>query len=83
METYFAALWTENPDTHALTYAAQLDKRQLECVDFNVLISDATKTILFVVQMDKSGLFEPKFIDDYDDTPKKRWTTVVELFAKK
>ena len=51
METYFAASWTENPDTHALTYAAQLDKRQLECVDFNVFISDATKTILFVGQM--------------------------------
>ena len=32
--------------------------------------------------MDKSRLFDPKFINDYDDTPDKRWTTVVELFAK-
>ena len=32
--------------------------------------------------MDKSGLLEPKFIDDYDDTPDKRWTTVVKLFVK-
>ena len=32
--------------------------------------------------MNKSGLFKPKFIDNYDDTPDKRWTTVVELFAK-
>ena len=32
--------------------------------------------------MEKSGVFEPKFIDDYDNTPDKRWTTVVELFAK-
>ena len=33
--------------------------------------------------MDKSELFEPKFINDYDDTPDKRGTTVIELFAKK
>ena len=32
--------------------------------------------------MDKSGLFEPRFIDNYDDTPEKQWMTVVELFAK-
>ena len=83
MEIYFAALWTDTPDAHTSMYAAQLDERKLEFVDFDVLISDATKTILFVDQVDKSGLFEPKFIDDYDDTPEKRWTTVVELFAKK
>ena len=82
METYFAALWTDTPDAHASTYTAQLDERQLEYVDFDVLISNATKTILFVGQMDKSGLFEPKFINDYDNTPDKRWTTVVDLFAK-
>ena len=82
METYFASLWTDTPDTHTFTYAVQLDKRQLECVDFDVLISDATKTILFVVQMDKSGLFKSKFIGDYENTLNKRWTTVVDLFAK-
>ena len=82
METYFAALWTDTPDAHTLTYAAQLDECHLKCVDFNVLISDATKKILFVGQMDKSGIFEPKFIDDYDDTSDKRWRTVVELFSK-
>ena len=82
METYFAAPWTDTPNAHASTYAAQINKRQLECVDFDVFISNATKTILFVGQMDKSGIFEPKFIDDYGDTPDKRWTTVVELFAK-
>ena len=32
--------------------------------------------------MDKSGLFEPKFIGNYYDTPDKQWMTVVKLFAK-
>ena len=32
--------------------------------------------------MEKSWLFEPKFINNYDDTIDKRWTTVVELFSK-
>ena len=83
METYFAAPWTDTPDAHASTYAAQLNERQLECVDFDVFISDATKTILFVGQMDKIRLSEPKFIDNYENTPDKQWTMVVKLFAKK
>ena len=82
METYFASTWTDTPYTHALTYAAQLNECHLEFVDFDVIISNATKTVLFVGQMEKSGLFEPKFIKDYDDTLDKRWTTVVKLFAK-
>ena len=48
METYFAAPWIDTPVSHASSYAVQLDERQLECVNFDVLISDATKTILFV-----------------------------------
>ena len=82
MEIYFAALWTDTPDAHTSMYAAQLDERKLEFVDFDVLISDATKTILFVDQVDKSGLFEPKFINDYNNTPNKRRKMAVEIFAK-
>ena len=67
----------------SFTYAVQLDERQIECVDFDIFISDATKKHFFVVQMDKSGLFEPNFIGDYDDTPDKQWTMVVDLFTKK
>ena len=52
-------------------YAVKIDERQLECVDFEMVISDAAKTIFFVGQMEKSGLFESKFIDDYDNEAKK------------
>ena len=79
---YFHAPWTETPDAHASTYAAQLDERQLECVDFDVVISDAAKTMHFVGQMEKSGLFESKFIDDYDDKVDKSWATTTNSFVK-
>ena len=71
-----------DPIPHASTYAAQLDKRQLECVDFDVEISDAAKTMHYVGQMEKSGLFEPKFIDDYDDEVDKSWATTTNRFVK-
>ena len=82
MKEYFHAPWTDTPDTHASMDAAQLDKRQLKCVDFEVVILDATKTIFFVSQMEKSGLFESNFIDDYDDEADKSWTTTVTIFVK-
>ena len=80
---YFHAPWTDTPNVYASTYAAQLDDRQLECVDFEVVISDAAKTIFFVGQMEKSGLFDSKFIDDYDDEADKSWITTGTIFVKK
>ena len=53
MMEYFHATWTETPDDHASTYAAQLDKRQIECVNFDVVILDAAKTMHFVGHMKK------------------------------
>ena len=60
----------------------QLGERQLECVDFEVVISDAAKTIFFVGQMEKIGLFESKFIDNYDNEAEKSCTTTSTIFVK-
>ena len=46
METYFAAPWMDTSNAHTSTYATQLDRRQLKCVNFDVFISDATKIII-------------------------------------
>ena len=51
-------------------------------VDFEVVISDAAETIFFVGQMEKSGLFGSKFIDNYDDEDDKSWTTAGTIFVK-
>ena len=83
MRDYFHAPWTDTPDAHASTYAVQLNKRQIKCIDFKVVISDAVKTIFFVGQMEKSGLFESKFTNDYDDEAGKSWNTTGTIFVKK
>ena len=82
MKEYFHAPWTDTPNAQTLTYAAQLDGRQLECVNFEVVILDAAKTIFFVDQMEKNGLFESKLINDYDNEADKLWTTTGTIFVK-
>ena len=32
--------------------------------------------------MEKSGLFEPKVINDYENTIENQWTMVIEIFYK-
>ena len=51
-------------------------------MDVDVEISDAAKTMHYVGQMEKSGIFEPKFIDDYDDEVDKSWATTTNRFVK-
>ena len=60
----------------------QLNERQLECVDSRVIIWGAAKTIFFVGQMKKSGLFDSKFIDNYYNEADKLWTTTGPIFVK-
>ena len=45
-------------------------------------IPEAAKTMHYVGLMEKSGLFEPKFIDDYDDEVEKSWATTTNRFVK-
>ena len=47
-----------------------------------MVISDAAKTIFFVGQMEKSGLFEYKFINNYGNKADKLWTTTGTIFVK-
>ena len=48
-----------------------------------MVISDEEKTIFFVGQIEKSGLFESKFIDNYDDEAEKSWTATGTIFVRK
>ena len=47
-------------------FATKLDKRQLECADFTVTISNVEKTVFFVGHMDLSRLYENELLEDYD-----------------
>ena len=59
METYFAALWTDTPYVHVSPYAAQLDKRQLKCVDFDVLISAPQTKSFSLARWKRAGSSRP------------------------
>ena len=77
----FLAPWSETPDAHVSTYARQLDKRQIECSELKVPVSDADKLLHFIGQMFSSDLFERKFLDDWEDADAVDWKATVEHFS--
>ena len=81
MKAYFNAPWYNTPNAHVTMFATELDERQLECADFEVIISDVDKTIFFVGKMDLSSLFENKFLKNYNETADKFWKTTVDTFT--
>ena len=82
MKLYFKAPWPNTPNAHVTSFSTQLDERQLECADFEVIISDMDKTVFLVGQMDLSVLFENDYLEDYDKTTDKSWKTTVDTFTK-
>ena len=82
MRTYFESPWSNTPNVHVKKIATQLDKRQLKCADFTVMISNVNKTVFFVRQMDLSGLYENEFLKDYDKSNNHSWEKTVEVFTK-
>ncbi len=77
----FEAPWTETPDAHVSTYARQLDRRQAECLELEVAISDDDKILHFVGQMINSDVFDRKFIDDWEDQEGADWAATRSAFA--
>ena len=81
MEAYFDAPWSNTPNAHVMIFATHIDKRHLECADFEIIISGVGKTIFFVEQMDLSGLFENEYLENYNKTADKLWKTTVDAFT--
>ncbi len=77
----FLAPWSETPDAHVSTYARQLDKRQIECSELKVPVSDGDKLLHFIGQMFSSDLFERKFLDDWEDADAVDWKATVAHFS--
>eukprot|EP00584_Thalassiosira_punctigera_P003639 CAMPEP_0172533752 /NCGR_PEP_ID=MMETSP1067-20121228/6340_1 /TAXON_ID=265564 ORGANISM="Thalassiosira punctigera, Strain Tpunct2005C2" /NCGR_SAMPLE_ID=MMETSP1067 /ASSEMBLY_ACC=CAM_ASM_000444 /LENGTH=437 /DNA_ID=CAMNT_0013318427 /DNA_START=299 /DNA_END=1609 /DNA_ORIENTATION=- len=78
----FFAPWSETPDVHVKTYRAQLDRRQIECGNLDVTISDNNKVLHFVGEMENSGLFTCKFLDKMEDSGAVDWVTTVKNWSK-
>lgn len=77
----FQAPWNETPDAHVTTYARQLDRRQAECLELDVVITDDDKILHFVGQMIDSDVFDRKFTDDWEDDAAVGWRATTQHFA--
>ena len=81
-KTRFAAPWSETPNAHVTTYARQLDRRQVECEELNITITDDEKILQFIGEMFASELFDRKFLDDWEDAEQQNWKDTVAHFAE-
>ncbi len=78
----FFAPWSETPDTRVKTYGMQLDRRQIECGNLNVTISDDDKALHFVGKMENSRLFTREFLDKMKDAGAVDWYVTVKNWSK-
>ena len=72
-KSHFLAPWSDTPEAHVTTFARQLDRRQVECKDHGVTITNNDKIDHFVAQMYAFGLLEAKFLDNWEGTADKLW----------
>ena len=77
----FLAPWADTPNAHVTTFARQLDRRQIECHDHGVSITNAEKVVHFIEQMYTCGLFEARFLDDWEESLDKSWAFTLPLFV--
>ena len=77
----FHAPWSDTPNDHITTFARQLNRRQTECLDHGVTITEAEKVVHFIEQMYTCGLFEARFLDDWEESLDKSWATTLPLFV--
>ena len=65
--------WRKTPEAHVTTFVIQLERRQVECEDHGVTITNDDKVDHFVAQMYAYGLFEAKLMDGWEETSNKSW----------
>ena len=58
---------------HVAIFVRQLDRRQVECEDHGVTVTNDNKVDHFVAQMYAGGLLENKFLSDWEETADKSW----------
>ena len=78
----FHAPWSDAPDQHITAYARQLDKRQRDCIRLKTTISESDKVDFFVKNMYDSGLYEAKFLEEWEAAVDQSWLATRDSFAK-
>ena len=62
IKKHFLEPWSDTPNTNITTFARQLDRRQVECKDHGITVTEADKVDHFVEQMYACDLFEATFL---------------------
>ena len=73
IKAHFLAPQSETPEVDITTFARQLDRRQVECKDNGVKITNDDKVEHFVAHMYACGPFEAKLLGYWEETADKLW----------
>ena len=82
IKAHFLAPWSDTPEVYVTTFALQLDRRQVECKDHEVTVTNDDKVDQFVAQMYVCGMFEAKFLNDWEETADKLWGATHPQFTR-
>ena len=73
IKSHFLVPCSDTPEAHVTAFARQMDRRQVECEDHGVTVTNNDKVSHFVAQMYAYGLFEAKLLDEWEETSDKSW----------
>ena len=82
IKAHFLAPCINTPNAHITTFVRQLYRRQLECKDHGVTVTDDKNLDHFVAQMYACGLFEAKLLDNWEEGFDKSWGETQPHFIK-
>ena len=82
INSHFLAPRIDTLDAHISTFARQPERRQVECKYHGVMVTNDDKVEYFVSQMYVCGLFEKKFLDDWEESSNNLWGATQPHFTK-
>ena len=65
IKAHFHSPWINTTKSNITTFARQIDRHQIECINHGVTITENDKVIHFIHDMYVCGLFEARFLDDW------------------
>ena len=81
IKAHVIAPWSNTPDAHVTTFARQLERRQVECKDHGVAITEDGKVDHFVSQMYACGMFKANLLDYWEESSNKLWGATMPQFT--
>ena len=82
MTAQFLDPWRDTPDAHVTTFSPHFYRRQVECENHGVTVTEAKKVDHFVSQMYACNLFKAKSLDDWEESNNKLWGGYTALLHK-